>query len=142
MSFNPSQPREPRGSSDGGQWVTVYHGTQVKNVAGIRRHGLRTGYSQLSPRERNQMLARGEDELLNETRSVYLTSSKQEVMDYATVSGTRSKGAVIELRVPKRLLGRDTRYALEHTLFSTKTIPAKYITDVKIFGPQKKGKKS
>lgn len=41
QKYDPNQPRAPKGSPDGGQWVRLYHGTAADNIPKILEAGFR-----------------------------------------------------------------------------------------------------
>ena len=43
MTWNPNQPRKPKGTSSGGEWTGEgYHGTSAENLESILKGGIRT----------------------------------------------------------------------------------------------------
>jgi len=124
MSYNPKQPREPKGSSDGGQWVTYYHGTFKENIASILKVGLQPGKYQ--------------------DKAVYLSQDVKWATDWAqfvskegnTSTGQKGRPAVVEVRLPANYPGLKQIAGGQATLPST--IPSKYLREMS-FGAKRKG---
>ena len=132
MTFNPSQPRDPKGSPTGGRWVTVYHGTNTGAEKSILKHGLRPpkgtyGWeAYVKPPEARRYVP-----------TVFVSTSKRDAMKYAHSTNWNSSGSpmVVSLRVLKNTLHGYGGGARSTSKWSD-PIPAKRIIGITKFGPK------
>ena len=121
-AFNPNQPRHPKGSAKGGEWLDVYHGTANEHAQEIIKNGLTVQKDKRTNEPGFYKGPRG--------NAVFVSTERNHALSYA-VDAAKSKGTlgvVLHFRVPPSVAkqfktdGHDL-----NSLYKKGSLPGKYV---------------
>lgn len=151
--FDPNQPRAPKGSDKGGQWVAnpgyefdldadyYFHGTTDEVVESIMKTGLRPDQAGTGADVwlRQKWPSMYKEKIGEYNQYVYLAREREQAERYIAMRqevNPGSKGVVFTVRVPRdvvRKAFRPDKMAGGTTIRSAKTIPPEWIKGHKIY---------
>lgn len=141
-SFNPDQPRDPKGKPTGGQWSQqtglgldgtpiYFHGTRTEALDDIKSKGLVPSNYTGRPPNYTDELYQGED---HRSRSVFITDSVHQAKFYARTAAENTgfpgiKPLVLAISVPDNIEVDLDRDSLDASGYMVNHIPPEWIID-------------